>query len=77
MSTKTKKLYRSRTERMIGGVCGGLGEYFDIDPTIVRLVFVIFALAGGPGLIAYLILLVVVPEEPMANIATPEESDIT
>ena len=59
-----KKLYRSRHDRMIGGVCGGLGEYFAIDPTLVRLLFVFAALAGGPGLIAYLIMLIVVPEEP-------------
>lgn len=62
-----KKLYRSQSERMIGGVCGGLGDYFDIDPTLVRLAFVIFALAGGPGLVAYLILLIIVPEEPLAS----------
>lgn len=60
----SKRLYRSRTERMIGGVCGGLGEYFNIDPTLVRLLFVVFALTGGSGLLAYLIFLIVVPEEP-------------
>jgi len=61
-----RRLYRSRTDRMIGGVCSGLGKYFTIDPTIVRLVFVVTALMGGPGLLAYLILLIVVPEEPQA-----------
>lgn len=60
---QTKKLYRSNTDRMIGGVCGGLGEYFDIDPTLVRLIFVVLALAGGPGLLLYLILLIVVPSQ--------------
>ncbi len=64
MSENARRLYRSRTQRMIGGVCGGLGEYFDIDPTIVRLLFVVTALAGGPGLLAYIIMLIVVPNEP-------------
>ena len=59
----TKRLYRSRTERMVAGVCGGLAEYFDIDPTIVRLVFVLLALAGGPGLLIYIVMAIVVPEE--------------
>ncbi|MBN1148332.1 MAG: PspC domain-containing protein [Anaerolineales bacterium] len=67
MSTETKKLYRSRTDRMIGGVCGGLGEYFNIDPTLVRVLFIFTALFGGPGLIAYLIMLIIVPEEPMPH----------
>jgi phage shock protein C len=57
-----KRLMRSTTERMIAGVAGGLGEYFNMDPTLVRLIFVLLALAGGPGLILYLILWVVMPE---------------
>jgi phage shock protein C len=64
MATQTKRLYRSRRDRMIGGVCGGLGDYFDIDPTVVRLLFVFGTLLGGHGVLAYLILLVVVPLEP-------------
>lgn len=65
MSAEYRKLYRSPTERMIGGVCGGIGEYFNIDPTLVRLLFVTGTLFGGPiGPIAYLIFLVVVPEAP-------------
>lgn len=68
MSTEYRKLYRSRAERMIGGVCGGIGEYFSIDPTLVRLLFVIGTLFGGPmGPIAYLIFLIVVPEAPAAE----------
>jgi len=62
---ETKKLYRSRDERMIAGICGGLSEYFNIDPVIVRILFVFFALMGGPGLIVYIIMLIVVPEEPV------------
>ncbi len=60
----TQKLYRSRTNRQLAGVCGGLGEYFSIDPTLVRILFVILALAGGPGIILYIILALIVPEEP-------------
>ncbi|HWQ45437.1 MAG TPA: PspC domain-containing protein [Longilinea sp.] len=64
--TETKRLYRSRNERMLGGVCGGLAEYLAIDPTIVRLLFVllVFPLTFGTIIIVYLILLIVVPEEP-------------
>jgi len=86
MAETYKKLYRSRKERMIAGVCGGLGEYFGIDPTLVRLLFVFTALAGGPGLVAYIILLVVVPEEPLGwgnqpsmasqQVTTPEPEPI-
>lgn len=59
-----KRLYRSRTDRMIAGVAGGLGRYFGIDPTLVRLAFVILSLAGMSGGLAYLILWVVIPLEP-------------
>ena len=66
MPENTSKLYRSRNDRMIGGVCGGLGKYLNIDPTVVRLLFVALALLGGPGLVAYVIILLVVPEDPLA-----------
>ena len=59
-----KRLYRSRRERMLAGVCGGLATYFKIDPTWMRLLTVFFVLLGGSALIAYLILWVVVPLEP-------------
>jgi phage shock protein C len=58
-----KRLYRSRTERVIGGVCAGLGEYFGVDPTIVRIAAVLLALANGVGVVAYVILWIIVPEE--------------
>ncbi len=60
----TKRLYRSRSDRQLAGVCGGLADYFGIDPTIVRILFVLLALAGGPGLIFYIILALVIPEAP-------------
>jgi len=63
-----KKLYRSTTDRKIAGVCGGLAEYFNIDPTIVRVIFVILLLPGGfPGFIPYVILWIVAPEKPAPN----------
>lgn len=59
-----KKLTRSQTDKKIAGVCGGLAKYFDIDSTIVRVVFIILLLPGGfPGLIPYVILWIVVPVE--------------
>lgn len=70
----TKRLYRSRKERMIAGVCGGLAEYFDVDPTIIRLVAVLLALAGGPGLVVYIVMAIVVPEEPVGAYQTMEQA---
>ncbi|MCR5477724.1 MAG: PspC domain-containing protein [Lachnospiraceae bacterium] len=61
---KGKKLYKSMTDRKICGVCGGIGEYFEIDPTIVRLILVAFCLAGGSGIIAYIIAALVMDDEP-------------
>jgi phage shock protein C len=63
--TAVKRLYRSRKNRVIAGVCGGLGEYFNVDPVIFRILFVILLLPGGfPGLIPYVILWLVVPLRP-------------
>ena len=50
-----KKLYRSMADKKLCGVCGGLGEYFDVDPTLIRLLWVIFTFCGGAGLLAYII----------------------
>lgn len=58
----SKRLYRSSSNKMIAGVCGGLAEYFNIDPVIIRLLFVILLLPGGfPGLLPYIIMWIVVP----------------
>ena len=59
----TNKLYRSKTDRRIAGVCGGLAEYFDVDPLLVRIGFFVFALCASAGLWAYLLLWLLVPEE--------------
>ena len=60
---KNKKLYRSTENRVIGGICGGIGEYFDIDPTIVRAIFALIALARGGGICLYIILLFIIPNK--------------
>jgi phage shock protein PspC (stress-responsive transcriptional regulator) len=62
-SDRPKRLYRSRTDRVLGGVCGGLGRYFGIDPVIVRLLAIVLTLAGGAGVVAYLVALLLVPQE--------------
>lgn len=60
-----KKLYRSNTDRKLCGVCGGFAEYFDLDPTIIRLIFIFLTLFGGGGLLIYLICALVVPKSPI------------
>jgi phage shock protein PspC (stress-responsive transcriptional regulator) len=65
-----KKLYRSRTEKMIGGVCGGIAEYFDVDPTIVRVIWVLVCLAVGSGVLIYIIAYLIIPEKPLNTTTT-------
>ncbi len=61
-----KKLYRSRTDRKVWGVCGGLAKYFDIDPTIVRVIAIVSVLFTGAGIIAYIVMAIAVPLENSA-----------
>lgn len=70
-----KKLYRSVTDKMLGGVCGGLAEYFAIDPVIVRLIFVLAVIFGGSGILAYIILWIIIPQKPY--IITPYNTNPT
>lgn len=58
-----KRLYKSDNEKMISGVCGGIAEYFDIDPTLVRLVWAILCMLGGSGFLAYIIAAIIIPCE--------------
>jgi len=60
-----KKLYRSRTDRKIWGVAGGLAKYFDVDPTLVRVIAIVSIFLSGLGIIAYIVMRIVVPEEPL------------
>lgn len=58
-----KRLYKSSTDKKVCGVCGGIANYFDVDPTVIRLIWVIFTLVGGSGLIAYIIATIIMPDE--------------
>lgn len=59
-----KRLYRSRENKMLGGICAGLGEYLDLDPTLLRLVMIIAVFGAGAGLLAYIIAWFLIPIEP-------------
>ena len=61
----SKKLYKSTTNKMLEGVCGGIAEYFGIDPTIVRLAWVVFCALGGSGILAYIIAAIIIPSAPL------------
>ena len=58
-----KRLYKSSTNRVLCGVCGGIGEYFNVDPTIIRLIFVLFVFGVGSGLLAYIVAAIIMPEQ--------------
>ena len=65
MNEMKKRLHKAKDNRMIAGICGGLGEYFGIDPTIIRLGWVLFCAMGGSGFIAYIIAAIVIPKRPI------------
>ena len=60
----TRKLYRSKTNRQVAGVCGGLAERFNVDPTLMRVLFIVLAIFGGAGIILYIAMWIIVPKEP-------------
>ncbi len=66
MTTEVRRLYRSRNERMIGGLCGGLGEFLGMDPTVVRLIAVFLTFFWPVTPLVYLLLMLIIPEEPQA-----------
>ena len=61
-------MYRSPENKVIAGVCGGIAEYFDIDPTLVRLAWVLFCVLGGSGVLAYLVAALIIPERPAGEL---------
>lgn len=64
-NSKIKRLYRSKKDKVLGGICGGLGEYFEIDPVLIRILWVILTvLSVGAGIIAYLICWIIIPQKP-------------
>lgn len=78
--TRPNRLYKSATDRVLFGVCGGLGDYFAVDPVLVRVAFVVLTLANGLGLLVYLILAIVLPkDEPrddeVANLEADDAAD--
>lgn len=70
-----KKLYRSDNNKILCGICGGIGEYFGIDPVIVRLILVILCLVGFSGIIAYIIAIFIVPARPKKNLSHQKNTD--
>jgi phage shock protein C len=60
----TRKLYRSKTDRVLAGVCGGLAQYFNLDATLIRVLFVLLAVLGGAGLVVYVAMWIIVPNQP-------------
>ena len=64
---ETRELYRSRSNRQVAGVCGGLAQYFNLDATLIRILFVVLAVLGGSGLVLYVAMWIIVPNEPSAT----------
>jgi phage shock protein C len=60
----TRKLYRSKSDRVLAGVCGGLAQYFNLDATLIRVLFVLLAVLGGSGLVLYVAMWIIVPNQP-------------
>jgi len=76
MTDQIKRLYRSQTDKMIFGVCGGLGEYFVMDSTIFRALFVILAFFNGIGIFLYILMAIIVPIKPSVNSTRQEKSNV-
>lgn len=72
-----KRLYRTPKDRILGGVCGGIGKYFDIDPVIVRLIWALFSFVVGFAVIVYIIAWIIVPKEIIIPFKEPVEEDKT
>jgi phage shock protein C len=73
----TKRLYRSTKDRKIAGICGGIAEYFNIDPTIIRIIAILLLLPGGlPGFIPYVVMWIVIPNDPGDRVKNAKEADI-
>ena len=64
-NSEIKRLYRSRTDRVLGGVCAGIGNYLNVDPVLIRVAWVVAFFAAGVGFLAYLIAWIMIPEEPV------------
>jgi phage shock protein C len=69
--TEVRRLYKSRTDRMLDGICGGIAEYFGIDSTLIRIAWVLLSLLGGTGILLYLIAMIIMPTNPSAVTTSP------
>ena len=67
MENEMKRLYRSKTNKTLAGICGGIGEYLAIDPTVIRVLWILFSLMGGSGILAYIVCLFVIPQDNGQN----------
>lgn len=72
-----RKLYRSRENKILAGVCGGVGEYFQIDPVIIRLLWIVLSLVWGFGVILYIIAIFIIPPQPQGNRYSDEHLEET
>lgn len=63
-----KRLHRSNENKVIAGVCGGIAEYFDMDPTLIRLAWILFCVLGGSGVLAYIIAAIIIPEKTAGDV---------
>lgn len=70
-----KKLYRSQDDKVLAGVCGGLAEYFEVDATLIRLVWAVTVLFAGTGILAYILFIIIVPERPRLLTVNPAEGE--
>jgi phage shock protein C len=70
--TEVKRLHKSRVDRMLDGVCGGIAEYFQLDPTLVRIAWVMLTLLGGSGIILYIVAMIIMPPAPLTFMAPPQ-----
>lgn len=77
MASEPKKLYRSKDDRWLAGVCGGLAKYFNVDATLVRVLFFLFAWAVGGGILIYIILWIFIPEEPEGGMEKVPEAEVS
>ena len=75
-TTESKKLYRSRHDRILAGVCGGLAAYFQIDAVVIRLIFVVLSLSGGTGVLLYIILAIIIPLEPGEGVSAVKKEKL-
>lgn len=69
-----KRIYRSRNEKVIAGVCGGLGEYLGVDPVLIRIAWVVMVICAGTGILAYILAWIFIPKEPALGIRPGQEA---